>query len=161
MTIRPRRATPELAVSGEVAAPQTWTWEDLGRVAGRIADLGAEAAGFAGEAVPVAPLLDAAEPLPDATHCTVISDDGHYRASIPLDELAAKGWLAFRLAAVPLPRDRGGPLRIVVPQGRTLCWNASDGRPRARQHPREPKALTPVICGVVCPTLPTVLHSAP
>ncbi len=112
-----------LVVAGLVGGSRTWGWSELAALPGRIPDLGAEADGFAGEAVPVAAVLAASEPAIGATHATVESDDGHYRASIPLPELSEKGWLAFGLDGEPLPRDRGGPLRVVVPQGRTLCWN--------------------------------------
>ena len=90
---------------------------------GAIADIGTEAEGFAGEAVPLTPILDASGPTAAATHATVESDDGHYRASIPLGDLMQRGWLMFALDGAPLPRERGGPLRVVVPEGRTLCWN--------------------------------------
>ena len=46
------------------------------------------------------------------------SGDGHYRASIPLAELQRGGWLLLGQ-----PRDAGGPVRLVVEEGRTLCWN--------------------------------------
>ncbi len=123
MTIRQRHAGVRLDVTGLVATPRSWSADDLAGVPGAVADLGEVADGFVGEAVPVAPILAGSEPAPDATHCTVASDDGHYQASIPLADLAGKGWLAFRLDGRPLPRDRGGPLRVVVPRGRTLCWN--------------------------------------
>lgn len=59
---------------------------------------------------PVADLLAAAAPRPEADHATVHSGDG-YRASIPVHEL------------------RRGTLtegRLTVPDGRTLCWNVKD-----------------------------------
>ncbi len=123
MTIRRRDADPQLRVSGLVAVPRDWGWDELADLPGRISDLGTKADGFAGEAVPLAAVLAASEPAPAATHATVASDDGHYRASIPLPELVEKGWLAFAIDGRPLSRERGGPLRVVVPQGRTLCWN--------------------------------------
>ncbi len=122
MSIRRRTDEPELRVTGDVAHPRAWTRAELAALPGRIPDLGSEADGFAGEAVPLTLVLDAAEPGSEATHASVESDDGHYRASIPLPELML-GWLAFSLDGEPLPRERGGPLRVVVPQGRTLCWN--------------------------------------
>ncbi len=123
MTIRPRTDEVGLHVTGLASSPRTWSRDDLAGLPGRVPDLAALADGFAGEAAPLRPILEAAAPEAAATHATVISDDGHYRASIPLDELLEHGWVAFALAGKALPRERGGPLRVVVPQGRTLCWN--------------------------------------
>ena len=123
MTLRPRAKPPSLGITGLVEHELVITTDDLAAVPGIIADLGAKAEGFSGEAAPLNVLLDRAQPTNQATHGTVLSDDGHYKASIPLGDLTDKGWLAFRLDGVDLPRDKGGPLRVVVPQGRTLCWN--------------------------------------
>ena len=123
MTLRRRGTGPELAVTGEVEHERIWSWDELDGLPGTIPDLGAEADGFVGIAVPLAPVLDASMPTAAATHATIESDDGHYRASIPLSDLMQSGWLAYGLDGRPLPGDRGGPLRVVVPQGRTLCWN--------------------------------------
>ncbi len=123
MTIRRRDDAVQLAVAGLASSPRAWERSEIAELPGRIDDLGEHAPGFAGEAVPLAPIIAAADPDAAATHATVVSDDGHYRASIPLAELRDKGWLAYGLDGGPLPRDRGGPLRVVVPQGRTLCWN--------------------------------------
>ncbi len=123
VTIRPRTGAVELQVTGLARSPGAWSRDDLAGVPGHVPDLGALAEGFAGDAAPLRPILDAAEPAAEATHATVISDDGHYRASIPLSELRERGWVAFALDGEALPRERGGPLRVVVPQGRTLCWN--------------------------------------
>ena len=60
---------------------------------------------------PIAGLLDAARPQAGTDHATVHSGDGLYTASIPLADL------------------RRGILfdgRLVVPDGRTLCWNVKD-----------------------------------
>ncbi len=123
VTIRRRTGAASLEVSGLVGAPRRWSAADLAELPGGVDDLGTLAEGFAGEAVPVGPVIDASRPAGEATHATVVSDDGHYRASIPLPELRSKGWVAIGLDGGPLPRSRGGPLRVVVPQGRTLCWN--------------------------------------
>ncbi len=110
-------------MTGLARSPGAWSRDDIAGLPGRVPDLGALAEGFAGEAAPLRSILEAAAPEAAATHATVISDDGHYRASIPLDELRDRGWVAFALDGAALPRARGGPLRVVVPQGRTLCWN--------------------------------------
>jgi hypothetical protein len=59
----------------------------------------------------VADLLDAARPAPEADHATVHAGDDAYRASIPLGELR---------------RGRLTDGRLMIPDGRTLCWNVKD-----------------------------------
>jgi len=65
--------------------------------------------------IDVAALLDRAGLNDDATHATVISRNGDYTASIPLEELLAGGRLAI-----------GSDLRLTIVGGRTLCWNVKD-----------------------------------
>ena len=79
-----------------------------------------------GEAVPAALLVELAEPEPDAAYCSVVSVDGAYSASIPIADLVAGGWLAFRLDGEALPEEHGGPFRLTVAEGKTLCWNVKD-----------------------------------
>jgi DMSO/TMAO reductase YedYZ molybdopterin-dependent catalytic subunit len=55
-----------------------------------------------------------------ATHCSVISTDGSYTASIPIADLRSGGMLRF------VPPDDGGPIRLQVLDGSTLCWNVKD-----------------------------------
>lgn len=55
-----------------------------------------------------------------ATHCSVVSSDGSYRASIPLDELRRGG------VFLVVPAEEGGPVRLRVMDGSTLCWNVKD-----------------------------------
>jgi len=126
MSLQRRSGASELRVEGEVGHALGLAVADLEETAGEAVDISAQAPGFAGRAVPVAPLLAVAGPLPGADHCTVSSGDGHYTASIPLADLNRSGWLVFALGDGPLPRDRGGPLRLLVPQGTTLCWNVKD-----------------------------------
>jgi DMSO/TMAO reductase YedYZ molybdopterin-dependent catalytic subunit len=121
MTLRSRTSHPSLILRGLVGHPVEILWDELGRFEAR--EAAEVASGFVGEAVAAADLLARAAPTAAAAHCTVSSDDGHYRASIPIDDLRNLGWLIFRLDGAPLPRDRGGPLRLIVPEGRTLCWN--------------------------------------
>lgn len=65
-----------------------------------------------GQAVAVARLLD---DLGRSTHATFETADAGYRASIPIDVVVEK--------AVIDPGDDDGSFRLLVPQGRTLCWN--------------------------------------
>ncbi len=116
MTIR-RRGAPELHVTGLVEVPR-----DLDRdaVVGLSSLVETDSIGFPGAGVTIEGLVD--EARPEATHATVVSDDGHYTASIPLGDLR-RGVLVLEAGGSPLSRDRGGPFRLIVPDGRTLCWN--------------------------------------
>jgi DMSO/TMAO reductase YedYZ molybdopterin-dependent catalytic subunit len=108
-----------LRVSGRVARPLVLTDEDLALMPSP-----AEAVeGVVGSAVAVRDVLAPAEPDPEATHCTVIAAGGSYTASIPLADLRAGGWLSYAVDGGPLPPGAGGPYRLTVAGGATLCWN--------------------------------------
>ena len=114
MTIR-RQGDDHLDVTGLVREPLAMSVAEIAALPGRAP----KAAGSSqGDAVPVSALLAEVDADPGADHATVSSGDGHYRASIPLDQLRDGGWLF-----VDLDHDGGGPLRLVVEDGRTLCWN--------------------------------------
>lgn len=88
------------------------------------ADL-AELAGDDG-AVPVAEVVAAAGGSPAATHCTAISRDGSYRASVPMHAMLAGGRIVLRRDGRALGPAEGGPLRLIVVDGTTLCWNVKE-----------------------------------
>jgi hypothetical protein len=70
--------------------------------------------------VAVAEVLEGLDIGTDATHCSVISSDGTYTASIPLDALRSGGVLVL------VSPEEGGPIRLRVMDGSTLCWNVKD-----------------------------------
>lgn len=73
-----------------------------------------------GEAVAVSELLEDTGP---ATHVSVETDDADYRASIPLDVIRHQGRIVHARDGHPLTEDTGGPYRLLVEDGSTLCWN--------------------------------------
>jgi DMSO/TMAO reductase YedYZ molybdopterin-dependent catalytic subunit len=115
-----------LRVSGLVARTDDIAWEEIAALPDVVADAATVAPGAAGAAVAMAPVIALAGPEAGATHCTVASRDGVYTASIPIATLVDGGWLAFALDGRPLPADLGGPLRLTVADGTTLCWNVKD-----------------------------------
>lgn len=115
-----------LRLTGLKRGKDVVSWEELRTIPGGIPDAHSIADTAVGEAVPVAAIVDLADPDGDASHCSVVSSDGLYSASIPLIDLIDGGWLAFRLGNKPLPRASGGPIRLTVTRGRTLCWNVKD-----------------------------------
>ena len=60
-----------------------------------------------------------------ATHLNVISGDGTYRASIPLEAIRDGARLIVGSTS-SLDASAGGPFRFLVEDGRTLCWNVKD-----------------------------------
>jgi DMSO/TMAO reductase YedYZ molybdopterin-dependent catalytic subunit len=118
-------ASASIIVHGAVAQTETFTRRDLAELPG-VHDMGSIADGKVGQGVRLSELLDAARPAPRATHVTAISADGRYRASIPIPDAEASGWIAFAVESEALPSGHGGPFRLTVADGRTLCWNVKD-----------------------------------
>jgi DMSO/TMAO reductase YedYZ molybdopterin-dependent catalytic subunit len=114
---------PKIRVTGLVTADERFAAADLATFSSVVTDVASVAPGAAGAAVRVGELLDRVTVDDGATHCTVISQGGAYRASIPLDDLRTGGWLAFAEEGRTLPDHRGGPFRLTVAEGSTLCWN--------------------------------------
>lgn len=125
-----------LTLSGATRGRKAVGWAEIASLPGAIEDVRTVAGDAVGAAVPAVALVDLARPDDDVRFCTVISTDGSYRACIPLDELIEGGWVAYRLGDSPLPADAGGPLRLTVVRGNTLCWNVKDvGRLRFTSAP--------------------------
>jgi heme-degrading monooxygenase HmoA len=118
-------ASPRLRVTGP-GVDRTISWLELGRFPGVVRDVAAVTSGAVGAAVPLGSVLASIDIHEAITHVTVVSRAGGYRASIPLDDVVAGGWLAYADGGRPLDAARGGPLRLTVAQGSTLCWNVKD-----------------------------------
>jgi DMSO/TMAO reductase YedYZ molybdopterin-dependent catalytic subunit len=109
------------ALEGLVETPTTWTWDEIHALPLSTYDgdihcvttwskLGMQWAG-----VSVDTLLDVAHPLPTATHVLAFSHTG-YTTNLPLpDVTGGKAWVAWEVGGEPLPRDHGGPARLLVP----------------------------------------------
>ncbi|WP_176067146.1 sulfite oxidase-like oxidoreductase [Anaeromyxobacter diazotrophicus] len=111
-----------LAIDGAVEAPVTLSWADL--LALPQVELAADFHCVTGwsmldltwRGVPLDALLGLARPAADATHLLVHGRDG-YVTNLPLEEaLKADVLVAHGLGGGPLPREHGGPARLVVPQ---------------------------------------------
>ena len=110
-----------MRVDGLVQHAQTWTWDDLhalpeSHYRGDIhcvttwSKLGTS---FGGISVDV--LLQSAQPDPSATHVLATSTTG-YTTNLPLSHLLdGQAWLAWSFEGRPLPREHGGPVRLLVP----------------------------------------------
>ncbi len=115
----------EVKLSGLVEGRSAVSLTEIGSLDG-IEDITGLGENTVGEAVPAGAVVALAKPTAEAAWCSVISADGEYSASIPISDLAGDGWLAFRLGDGELPGAAGGPVRLTVAQGKTLCWNVKN-----------------------------------
>jgi DMSO/TMAO reductase YedYZ molybdopterin-dependent catalytic subunit len=118
------RLDPEswtMSVDGLVARPQAWSWRDLQALPSSqyrgdihcVTTWSKFDVTFGG--VSVDTLLDAAEPLGSATHALATSTTG-YTTNFPLEHLrGGKAWVVWSYGGAPLPREHGGPVRLLVP----------------------------------------------
>ena len=118
------RIVPEqwtMSVDGLVAHPSTWSWDEMHRLpqseyAGNIHCVTTWSkfdVRFGGVSVDV--LLDAAGPLPAATHVLGTSTTG-YTTNLPLEQVrGGKAWVVWSFDGKPLAREHGGPVRLLVP----------------------------------------------
>ena len=118
-TLDPKAWT--MSVDGLVGSPRTWTWDELQRLPGSeyrgdihcVTTWSKLGTAFGGVSVDV--LLDAAGPLPQATHVLVTSTTG-YTTNLPLEHVTgAKTWIVWTHEGKPLSREHGGPVRLLVP----------------------------------------------
>jgi DMSO/TMAO reductase YedYZ molybdopterin-dependent catalytic subunit len=114
-----------LSIDGLVAHPSSWSLRELKKLAGDEArdtyrgDIHCVTTWskldtrFTGISLDV--LLDAARPLPEATHA-VEESTTRYRTNLPLDDVTGgKAWIVWEHEGRPLRREHGGPARMIVP----------------------------------------------
>ena len=106
-------------VDGMVGQERAWTWEEFGQLpfedvpcdihcVTKWSKLGTTFRG-----VPVEVLLDAAEPL---GAYVVQYSYGGYTTNLPVEDLMdGKAWVVTEHEGEPLPREHGGPARMLVP----------------------------------------------
>jgi DMSO/TMAO reductase YedYZ molybdopterin-dependent catalytic subunit len=117
--IRPEDWT--ITVDGLVDRPTTWTWDEVRELprSTYTGDIHCVTTwskfdiSFTGVSVDV--LLDAAGPQPDAAFALAHASTG-YTTNLPLEDLAGdKAWIVWEVDGKPLPREHGGPVRLLVP----------------------------------------------
>jgi len=108
-------------IEGLVDQPVTWSWDEIRALA---------PASYEGDihcvttwsklamvwrGVSLDTLLEVAAPKPSATHVVALSHTG-YTTNLPLpDVTGGKAWVAWEVDGAPLPREHGGPARLLVP----------------------------------------------
>jgi DMSO/TMAO reductase YedYZ molybdopterin-dependent catalytic subunit len=118
-----------LTLDGLVATPRTWTLEDLRALPPSdfhgdihcVTKWSKLDTSFGG--VSVDTLLDAVAPDAGATH-VLASSYGGYTTNLPLEDLrGGKAWVVWEWEGQPLPREHGGPVRLLVP--RLYFWKSA------------------------------------
>jgi len=114
-------ATWSLSVDGLVERPTTWSWDEIHQLQSTsyVGDIHCVTSWskldvtFTGVSVDV--LLDTAGPLPEAGFVMAHSSTG-YTTNLPLADLTdGKAWVVWDFDGKPLPREHGGPVRLLVP----------------------------------------------
>jgi DMSO/TMAO reductase YedYZ molybdopterin-dependent catalytic subunit len=108
-------------VEGLVEQPTTWSWNEIHTLSPSAfsGDIHCVTTwsklGVTFDGVSVDTLLEAARPLPAATHILAFSHTG-YTTNLPLaDVTGGRAWVAWSFAGRPLPVEHGGPARLLVP----------------------------------------------
>ena len=121
VTPRLDTASWTFTIDGEVDTPTTWTWDDIHALPGSTYDGAIHCVttwskfDMTFDGVSVDTLLEAAGPLPSATHVLALWHTG-YTTNLPLDDLTGgRAWVAFGYDGEPLDPEHGGPARLLVP----------------------------------------------
>lgn len=108
-------------VEGLVGNPVTWTWDEIHELPEAVfkGDIHCVTTwsklGITFKGVSVDTLLKVARPLEAATHVVAFSDTG-YTTNLPIaDVLDGKALVVWEVDGEPLPREHGGPVRMIVP----------------------------------------------
>jgi DMSO/TMAO reductase YedYZ molybdopterin-dependent catalytic subunit len=118
------RLVPEdwsMTIDGLVERPTTWSWAELHALPGSdyrgdihcVTTWSKLDTWFGG--ISLDTLLDAVGVLPEASHLFARSTTG-YTTNLPVEHVRdQQAWLAWSHDGQPLPREHGGPVRLLVP----------------------------------------------
>jgi len=111
-----------LVVDGLAINPVRLSFEQLDAL-GEQVDVAGVDPQYKGVAVKANAVIAKARPKNIADFVTVHSTDMLFVASVPMAELREKGLLLYKLDGKPLPRELGGPVRLLIPGSTNPCAN--------------------------------------
>lgn len=103
-----------VSVSGLVEHPLELGHADLAALPGQVDDVSTLAPGREGSAVRFTSVLEAASAQAGAEFVTLEADGG-FAASVPLAAVVGQALLLYALDGEPLPQEKGGPVRFLIP----------------------------------------------
>ncbi len=114
-----------IRIEGAVVQPVTLDREALGHLPAehQLSDLGTIMPNVKGRAVSMKAVLEVPALAIGADHVTFHSQDGQFAASLTLRQALEHGVLVYELDGEPLPKEKGGPFRLVAPGLGDLCAN--------------------------------------
>lgn len=114
-----------LRVEQEGKPAQELDFQELSAMDGQVDDVSKLIPGRVGGAVRLQAILDRVQPSRELDYLTVESTDGGFAASVPLEALRG-ALIAYRLGKGPLPKDKGGPLRFLIPNDEGCATGGAD-----------------------------------
>ena len=118
-TPRTALANWTFSISGEIAKPKQWTWEEFRKLPSETIRRDIHCVtkwskfDTVWEGVPVDTLL---EGINTTARYLMAFSDGGYTTNLPLaDVMGGKAWVAFAFDGSPLAPEHGGPARLLVP----------------------------------------------
>jgi len=106
-----------LAIAGEVESPCNLTFADLAAISAehQVTDVSRLLPGRKGDAVKLTGILRLIKAKPTAKYLGLHSSTDDFHASIPLEAVADRALVIYRLDGQPLPQKAGGPVRFFIP----------------------------------------------
>jgi DMSO/TMAO reductase YedYZ molybdopterin-dependent catalytic subunit len=116
----------EVRAAREGAAPSALSLDRaaLGSLPkGQVPDVGALVNGKKGRGVHLSAILSRLGAGARAQHVHIASSDAGFAVSVPIGEVLATAIVVYELDGAPLPADKGGPFRLLVPGHPDECVN--------------------------------------
>ncbi len=114
-----------LTVDGEVDRCIRLSYTDLEQIGepSQVRDVSRIDASRRGDAVTLDSVLALAGPKPSGDYLTLHASADDFHASIPLEVVRREALLVYRLDGAPLPSNKGGPVRLLIPES-AACHTA-------------------------------------